>query len=86
MFGKRKIRSEGEGDARTPMRREPTFGRDPTRPKEKTAWILRATPLGYRTSGGVGWLPARDSPKTSGIILPKTYKTIRYMLYPIIRF
>src|ERR1700723_4262789 len=23
---------------------------------EKTAWILRPTPPGYRTSGGVGWL------------------------------
>ena len=23
--------------------------------QEKTAWILRPTPLGYRTSGGVGW-------------------------------
>jgi hypothetical protein len=25
-------------------------------PQEKTAWILRPTPPGYRTSGGVGWL------------------------------
>ena len=25
-------------------------------PEEKTAWILRPTPPGYRTSGGVGWL------------------------------
>ncbi len=24
--------------------------------KEKTAWILRPTPLEGRTSGGVGWI------------------------------
>jgi hypothetical protein len=24
--------------------------------EEKTAWILKPTPLGYRTSGGVGWI------------------------------
>jgi hypothetical protein len=27
-----------------------------SRGREKTAWILRPTPPGYRTSGGVGWL------------------------------
>jgi hypothetical protein len=32
-------------------------------PEEKTAWILRPTPPGYRTSGGVGWLAGARFPK-----------------------
>jgi hypothetical protein len=30
---------------------------------EKTAWILRPTPPGCRTSGGVGWLAGARFPK-----------------------